>query len=138
MRLFDWKLVKIRKAEIDPDVITKRCIKNKVVNNPSDISVEDAKQLFKIGKRMADDELKKSQVNYREWLNRHICNVIESGSIFATTHKTDGMFDYITIEFLNELKDYYEQKGFTVDIMGDSDSQYLRICGWADEEGSDD
>ena len=78
-------------------------------------------------------ELDKKREEYKLELCDEIERYSRSGFTFTITRHTHGLDRFITKDYLNELQNYFEAKGFTTRIVEyDDGDAYLRIS-WGED-----
>lgn len=86
-----------------------------------DIAVDTARTNYAKYER----NLKRRQKQHIKDLCKSIRSLSKNGCRFITT--ADTYYDFVTYEFLHEIKEYFEQRGFEVKEIDGTESSWLKI-----------
>ena len=84
----------------------------KWLNSNTEFTADDARAGYKKYKKNYETSLKIMQRTYIKELNNEIKKKARKGNQSITT--VDTCYDFFTYNFMEEIKEYFEQKGFNV------------------------
>lgn len=91
------------------------------------ISAEEARKNCEEYKKSLEQKYARERKEYIKELEQYIIDKSRHGRYWITTANNLEK-DFMNVDFLNEIKIHFENKGFKVEIQGDMTSYWLRIC----------
>lgn len=91
------------------------------------ISAEEARRNCEEYKKSLEQKYARERKEYVKELEQNIIDKSRHGRYWITTVNNLEK-DFMNVDFLNEIKIHFENKGFKVETQGDMTSYWLRIC----------
>ena len=91
------------------------------------ISAEEARRNCEEYKKSLEQKYARERKEYIKELEQTIIDRSKHG-YYSINTASDIEKDFINLDFLNEIKIHFENKGFKVETQGDMTSYWLRIC----------